>query len=136
MGMWKCPSCGVECPDFDVAHVCVTGPLAVKLPEPKVKMWELGVMIHGYRLKQTCSACPEQYDVFDDLGQQVAYFRLRHGGFRVDVPDCGGETIYTANPEGDGIFTREERVRYLTEAVLAVQDYYINRRWDKEDPWL
>jgi hypothetical protein len=106
-----------------------------KVPE-KPKMWELGVMIHGYRLKQTCSACPEQYDVFDDLGQQVAYFRLRHGGFRVDVPDCGGETIYTANPEGDGIFTREERVRYLTEAVLAVQEYYINRRWDKEDPWL
>jgi hypothetical protein len=102
----------------------------------KPKMWELGVMIHGYRLKQTCFACPEQYDVYDDLGQQVAYFRLRHGGFRVDVPDCGGETIYSANPEGDGIFTREERVRYLTEAVLAVQEYYINRRWDKEDTWL
>ena len=102
----------------------------------KPKMWKLGVMIHGYRLKQTCFACPEQYDVFDDLGQQVAYFRLRHGGFRVDVPDVSGETIYTANPEGDGIFTREERVRYLTEAVLAVQEYYINRRWDKEDTWL
>jgi hypothetical protein len=102
----------------------------------KPKMWELGVMIHGYRLKQTCVACPEQYDVYDDLGQQVAYFRLRHGGFRVDVPDCGGDTIYTANPEGDGIFTREERVRYLTEAVLAVQEYYINRRWQKEEDFL
>jgi hypothetical protein len=22
----------------------------------------------------------------------------------------------------------------LTEAVLAVQEYYINRRWDKENP--
>lgn len=151
MGMWKCPSCGVECPDFDVAHVCLTGPFAVHVTNTdnpidfpaapvdfpkKPKMWELGVMIHGYRLQQTCGACPEQYDVFDDLGQQVAYFRLRHGGFRVDVPDCGGETIYTANPKGDGIFTRDERVRYLTEAVLAVQEYYINRRWDKEDPWL
>ena len=89
----------------------------------KVKMWELGVMIHGYRLELTCGACPEQYDVYDSLGQQVAYFRLRHGTFRVDVPDCGGETIYTANPEGDGIFTRDERVRYLTEAVLAVQEF-------------
>jgi len=147
MGTWKCPSCGDECPDFDIAHVCSTGPFAVhvtntsnpvdfpKQPE-KIPMHKLGMMIHGYRLQLTCHACPEQYDVFDDLGQQVAYFRLRHGGFRVDVPDVGGETIYTANPEGDGIFTREERVRYLTEAVLAVQEYYINRRWDKEDNWL
>lgn len=107
----------------------------VEVPE-KPKMWKLGVMIHGYRLQQTCGACPEQYDVFDDLGQQVAYFRLRHGGFRVDVPDCGGETIFTANPKGDGIFDPEERVYYLTEAVLAVQEYYINRRWQKEEDWL
>jgi hypothetical protein len=99
----------------------------------KPKMWQLGVMIHGYRLQQTCGACPEQYDVFDDLGQQVAYFRLRHGGFRVNVPDHGGEVIYTANPKGDGMFYNDERVRYLTEAVLAVQEYYINRRWDKDD---
>lgn len=125
MGTWKCPKCGVECPDFDVAHVCATD-VPVKTP-----MWKLGVMIHGYRLQRTCSACPEQYDVFDDLGQQVAYFRLRHGGFRVDVPDVGGETIYTANPDGDGMFTDEERVRYLTEAILAVQKYYINCEWDK-----
>jgi hypothetical protein len=153
MGVFKCQKCGAEVPDFDVAHVCSiggfkAGEVAVIMAGEGVgksvmsttpenpKMWNLGVMIHGYRLKQTCSACPEQYDVFDDLGQQVAYFRLRHGGFRVDVPDCGGETIYTANPNGDGIFDREERVRYLTEAVLAVQEYYINRRWDKDDPWL
>jgi hypothetical protein len=97
----------------------------------KPKMWKLGVMIHGYRLHQTCGACPEQYDVFDDLGQQVAYFRLRHGGFRVNVPDVGGEVIYRAEPKGDGAFFADERVHYLTEAVLAVQEYYINRRWDK-----
>ena len=98
----------------------------------KVPMWELGVMIHGYRLKQTCLACPEQYDVFDDLGQQVAYLRLRHGGFRAIVPDYGGEQVYHANPKGDGVFHNEERVKYLTEAIMAVQEYYINRRWDKD----
>lgn len=149
MNTWKCPWCSAEVPSFDVAHVCATGPHAVEMPEPeiapvvkvepklpeKIPMWKLGIMIHGYRLQQTCSACPEQYDVFDDLGQQVAYFRLRHGSFRVDVPDCGGETVYTANPEGDGIFMDHERVRYLTEAILAVQEYYINRRWDKGDNW-
>jgi hypothetical protein len=100
----------------------------------KPKMWQLGVMIHGYRLQQTCQACPEQYDVFDDLGQQVAYFRLRHGRFRANVPNVGGEEVYSAYPKGDGVFMLDERVKFLTEAVLAVQEYYINRRWDKENP--
>jgi hypothetical protein len=63
----------------------------------------------------------------------VAYFRLRHGGFRVNVPDVGGEVVYTANPKGDGMFYDDERVHYLTQAVLAVQEYYINRRWNTED---
>lgn len=99
------------------------------------KMWEKPILIHGYRLDQTCSACPEQYDVY--AGEElVAYFRLRHGSFYAAVPDVGGEVVYEANPKGDGIFTRDERVRYLTEAILAVQEYYINRRWDKDDPWL
>lgn len=108
--------------------------IVVVVEDKKPKMWQLGVMIHGYRLQQTCSACPEQYDVFDDLGQQVAYFRLRHGGFRVNVPDHGGEEVYHANPKGDGVFHNDERVKYLTEGILAVQEYYINRRWDK-DSW-
>lgn len=90
------------------------------------------LLIHGYRLDRTCLACPEQYDVFaGDL--QVAYFRLRHGRFRVDVPDCGGETIYEASPEGDGIFTDNERMRYLTEAITAVQTYYANHKWYTQD---
>jgi hypothetical protein len=97
-------------------------------------MWEKPIMIHGYRLQRTCHACPEQYDVF--AGEHmVAYLRLRHGEFRVDVPDCGGDTIYTAEPYGDGIFTEEERVGYLTQAILAVQEYYINRKWDTDDIW-
>lgn len=85
------------------------------------------VLIHGYRLQKTCYACPEQYDVFAGA-ELVAYFRLRHGEFRVDVPDAGGDTIYTAEPNGDGIFDDNERVHYLTEAILAVQNYYINFR--------
>lgn len=98
----------------------------------KPKIWQLGIMIHGYRIQRTCAACPEQYDVYDDAGQQVAYFRLRHGAFTVNAPDVGDELIYSAKPEGDGIFMDHERVRYLTEAILAVQEYYINRRWHKE----
>lgn len=98
------------------------------------KMWEKPIMIHGYRLERTCHACPEQYDVYAG-DEMVAYFRLRHGHFRVDVPDCGGATIYTAEPNGDGIFDQDERVKYLTEAILAVQKYYINHEWDENELW-
>jgi hypothetical protein len=91
------------------------------------------ILIHGYHLQQTCSACPEQYDVFDNNDKQVAYLRLRHGHFRADVPECGVETVYSANPEGDGCFLESERVKYLTEAILAVQAYYINRKFDKDE---
>ena len=98
------------------------------IPET-VKMWKKPILIHGYRLQQTCSACPEQYDVYAGE-EQVAYFRLRHGHFYAAVPDHGGDTVYEASPDGDGIFADYERVRHLTEAILAVQKYYINRKWD------
>jgi len=81
--------------------------------------------INGYELVQTCGACPEQYDVFKD-GKQVAYFRLRHGWFRVDVPDCGGETIFESEDSvGDGRFEEDERMGFLTKAVNAVHEYYM-----------
>jgi hypothetical protein len=101
--------------------------------EESPKMWQMAIMIHGYRLQRTSVACPEQYDVYDCLGQQLAYLRLRHGNFTVTVPDAGGELVYSMSPSGDGIFDDDERVFYLTMAILAVQEYYINRCWDKED---
>ena len=74
---------------------------------------------NGLELKMTCGACPEQYDVFKD-GNQVAYYRLRHGQFRVDYPEAGGETIYKAEPSGDGIFKDNERLISLTKAMRQV----------------
>ena len=76
-------------------------------------------------LVQTCFACPEQYDAF--IGEmQVGYLRLRHGEFRVDCPDCGGVTVYEAQPDGDGEFADDERERYLGEAKAAIA------RWLRE----
>lgn len=75
--------------------------------------------INGYRLVQTCGACPEQYDVFRS-GMQAGYLRLRHGAFRASVPDCDGETVYEARPRGDGIFEPDERDRFLSAAVEAI----------------
>lgn len=50
---------------------------------------------------QTCAACPEQYDVFDETGTIVGYVRLRWGNLTCEYPDCGGEVIYSATI-GDG----------------------------------
>lgn len=82
--------------------------------------WPESQTIDGLELRCTCPSHPEQYDVYDGE-TKVAYFRLRHGEFTVDVPDCGGETIYEAEPNGDGLFDANERQRYLTEAVAAVR---------------
>ncbi len=75
--------------------------------------------IYDIRLELTCGACPEQYDAFWG-DRQVGYLRLRHGEFRVDVPDCGDETIYEAEPNGDGQFDDDERETYLTAAKEAI----------------
>lgn len=86
--------------------------------------WPADIEIDGLKLVCTCGVCPEQYDVFDAEGKQVGYLRLRHGGFRADVPNCGGQTVYAAEPKGDGIFDDDERQYYLAEAVKAIKDYH------------
>ena len=112
------------------------------MPENKFKFNEaqleqlnkVQIHLHGYTLTRTCLACPEQWDVHDSQGNMVAYFRLRHGSFRVDVPDCGGETIFTASPRGDGIFDADERFYWLKNAMENVIEYYMEAPW-YEDKW-
>lgn len=70
-----------------------------------------------FKLVRTCCACPEQYDVYFG-SEEVGYLRLRHGNFRADYR---GETVYTANPKGDGIFEYDERSFYLNQACLAIR---------------
>lgn len=81
------------------------------------------MQILDYNLVLTCGAFPEQYDVFDSEGKQVGYLRLRHGRFYAAYPDHGGEIVYSASPEGDGIFACHEREFFLTEAVKAIHNH-------------
>lgn len=74
------------------------------------------------KVVMTSLACPEQYDVFNEKGKQIAYFRLRHGWFRVDTPQCGDKTIYEGYPKGDGMFaTVWERNRFFKRAFKAME---------------
>jgi hypothetical protein len=85
------------------------------------------VFIDGYRLVLTCGACPEQYDVFYQ-DEPIAYLRLRHGSFYASCPDHNGYVVYEASPNGDGMFDEDERVRYLREAIKAVDDWRLSMR--------
>jgi prevent-host-death family protein len=74
-------------------------------------------------LVETCYACPEQYDAYDPDGRQVGYLRLRHGRFTVDMPDAGGMQVYSAAPEGDGIFDDDKREGYLRTAREKIAEH-------------
>jgi hypothetical protein len=83
----------------------------------------------NYTLEKTSGACPEQYDVYDESGEQIAYFRLRHGMFRVDCPACGYETVYYAGTESDGMFlTEKERQYHFRKAFKAIDEYTKKQR--------
>lgn len=69
------------------------------------------------RFEKTCSACPEQYEVFKGP-KQVGYIRLRHGYLAAYYPDNHGERIYSHSfdDEWKGYFDDEdERTVYLNE---------------------
>lgn len=104
--------------------------------EQQLDLRDLGVYIHGYKLQKTCSACPEQYDVYNPEGKQVAYIRLRHGFLRVDVPDCGHTIYSTERVHGDGIFDNDERFKKLTECIEKMIEWYLNEPWIDDDPWV
>lgn len=93
----------------------------------------------GYGLVLTGTAFPEQYDVTLDgvVGAAggglrpkptvVGYLRLRHGHFRAEAQEFGGETVYEAWPEGDGIFEENERLHHLTTAILCIDGWRAER---------
>lgn len=94
------------------------------MPSLKDIDWEAPpAFIHrGVTLELTCGACPEQYDAYDAQGVQIGYFRLRHGRFTVETPDCGGTLVYSVDTIGDGIFNNDERDRHLKAGVDAILD--------------
>lgn len=91
------------------------------IPEAAI---DIATLVDKIDLQETCGACPEQYDAY--IGElQVGYLRLRHGAFRVDVPQCGGEVVYQAYPDGDGCFTDSERDHFLGEAMRAIANWLL-----------
>lgn len=86
------------------------------------------MIIKGLDFKQTCGACPEQYDVFKD-GKQVGYVRLRWGGLSCRYPDYEGDEIYAESFDDGwkGCFDDDnERNKYLLIIANELNNYLEN----------
>ena len=82
------------------------------------------MQIRDYNFKQTCSTCPEQYDVFDKDGNQVCYVRLRWGSLTAEYPDVGGTYIYDECIGNDCGCFRSERERRMHLSRIAQRIEY------------
>lgn len=83
-------------------------------------------MTKELEFRMTCAGYPEQYDVLDEEGNEVAYVRLRHGTLYCECP-CGGETVFEALFDNGykGMFeSEEERMSYLEQIRDAIVGFY------------
>jgi hypothetical protein len=79
-----------------------------------------------YRWVCTCSAFPEQYEVFYKE-KQVAYVRLRYGVLRAYVPDvANGNLLFVTNFENQyqGDFMSEERRNFWIDFIQQELEFY------------
>lgn len=83
------------------------------------------ITIAGLLFKLTCSACPEQYDVYEK-DSKIGYVRLRHGSLSLDN-EVSEYTIWQTNSvDGDGDFTNQERPYFLAKlAFLLLKEFNI-----------
>lgn len=65
-----------------------------------------GLTLHGG------GGMPEQYDIKKN-GESVAYIRLRHGELSLRCPDHNGKYINCPEPNGDGMFDSDERLKFM-----------------------
>lgn len=91
--------------------------------------------IKGFHFKETCGACPEQYDVTNGRGEPVAYVRLRFGCLTASVPNASGDRIYehTFSDSWMGAFDDDAtRLLHLTAIAKLLKRRARRERRDQE----
>ena len=77
---------------------------------------------------QTCIACPEQYNVYDNDYHYLGYIRLRHG--RLTFTDTKNNLLFSKNFHKDpykGSFNSEtEKYKYLFTILEEIRNEDIN----------
>jgi hypothetical protein len=72
---------------------------------------------HGLKIEGG-GMCPEQYYIYTIYNNvEIAYCRLRHGEFTINLFD---EQIYYDVTNGDGGFYNDERLPYLIKALHLI----------------
>jgi len=74
----------------------------------------------------TCSACPEQYDVFDKDENMVGYVRIIGGRFSVRCPDCLDDSVYESrdfHPLQGRFDDEDQRVKFLNIAACYINEW-------------
>jgi hypothetical protein len=81
-----------------------------------------------YNWVKTCDASPEQYDVFDKDGKQIAYVRARWSRITVDCPDAMENRVFDeqfTDTGWDGCFEDDEhRARFFPRIEEAIDKFY------------
>jgi hypothetical protein len=78
------------------------------------------------RAERTCTACPSQWDMWDDEGNYI-YVRYRHGHLTVSY-DVGGEMIFeTGDYDGDGFMTERDLIDITAEYLN-----FCETQWETE----
>ena len=84
----------------------------------------INVIHEGFIHKNTCMACPEQWESFYD-GKQVGYIRVRFGTLRVYCPGALDKLVLEHTWDGDDYKGRfdsvEERREWLHSAHQAIK---------------
>lgn len=93
--------------------------------------------INGLRFEQTCSACPEQYNVFINEDVAIGYVRLQWGYLRADyIHEKYDITVYSSvigDGYMDGMFTsEEERQHHLNKISKALIKKHEKEQKEKE----
>ena len=83
-----------------------------------------------YKWECLTEACPEQYDVFDEQGRQVAYVRARWGRVTASCPDFGGYMVFDDDFADDGMSgcfkDTDQRNQYQRLIEDAIDGYYVS----------
>ena len=87
-----------------------------------------GYEVNNLNFHQTCSACPEQYDVYDENNSYIGYVRLRWGELRADYIDeyqgIEEEVFFEKLDDFQGNFINEEqRSHYLNEIATVLNEW-------------
>jgi hypothetical protein len=84
----------------------------------------LNVAKRFFELRQTCSSCPEAYNVFHEDHGFVGYLQVRNHFFTAVY---GGDsytsrTVYSSETRGDGCLDPHERDFHLNEGCKALKE--------------